>query len=533
MITSPTEVDVVAVEDHAAVAVQPAPSAGAPRAAEEHTLLRAALVVCGLAFLVAYVGVALVRWRYPYELEWMEGGVLGHVQRVVDGQPMYGAPSLRFTPFIYAPLYYYVSAAAAWLLGPNLSTLRLVSMLGSLLALWAIYRIVADETKSRWAGFVGACLFAACFRLAGAWLDLARVDALFMGLLLSALWCVRGVGSRRRALAAGLLFGAAILTKQEALLPSLAVLPFLWRRAPRLAATYGATLAAAVAVPTLWLQYVSHGWFLQYTVVLPTQHAVDNGAVFGFWTRDLIQPLAIAVAIAVAVLASMRGEARRFYVPVIAALILASYTARLHTGGYDNVLLPAYAGLAITFGIGCHAFAQGHHRLHVVGRRVVLTAAIVQFAVLAYNPIAQVPTTSDVRAGDRLVADLQQLPRPIYLPGHSWLLRDLNEPSTAHAGAIGDILRGSIQGSNRDLSRELRQAVAARRFGAIVVDSPSTYSYLPRSLRRYYCIQGVIPRRDVPRVRTGTKVAPATVWVPRTGADAAVETGNACASAVE
>jgi hypothetical protein len=532
VITSPPDVDVVAVEDRTAV-VLPAPTSGAPQADENHTFLRAALLVCGLAFLVAYVGIALFRWRYPYELEWMEGGVLGHVHRVLDGQPLYGAPSLRFTPFIYTPLYYYASAGAAWLLGPNLSTLRLVSILGSVLALWAIYRLVTDETKSRWAGLIGACLFAACFRLAGAWLDLARVDALFMGLLLAALVCVRGVASRRRALVAGLLFGAAILTKQEALLPSLAVLPFLWRRGPRLAATYGAALAAAVAVPTLWLQNASHGWFLQYMVVLPTQHAIEKGSVLGFWAHDLVQPLAIAVLFAVAVLASMRGEARRFYVPVVAALILASYSARLHTGGYDNVLLPAYAGVAITFGIGCHAFARGYPRIRAVSGRVVLTVAIVQFAVLAYNPFAQVPATSDVRAGDRLVADLQQLPRPVYLPGHSWLLGKLHEPTTAHAGALGDILRGSIQGSNRDLRSELQQAVAARRFGAIVVDSPSTYSYLPRSLRRYYCIQGVIPRRDVPHVRTGTKVAPATVWVPRTGADAAVATGNACPSAVE
>ena len=201
---------------------------------QDHLVLRTILLVCGAVFLVMYVVIAVAGWRYPYELEWMEGGVLTHVQRVLHGQSLYGRSSVRFTPFIYTPLYYYASAAAAWVIGPSLSTLRLVSILGSLLALGAVYRLVAAETKARWPGVVGACLLAACFRVAGAWLDLARVDVLFLGLLLAALVCVRGSESWRRALAAGALFGAAFLTNRRRCSPPWPVLPFLWRRGPRI-----------------------------------------------------------------------------------------------------------------------------------------------------------------------------------------------------------------------------------------------------------------------------------------------------------
>ena len=58
-----------------------------------------------------------LRARYPFELEWMEGGVLDHVRVVLSGQPLYRAPSVEFTPFIYTPFYYAVCAALARVFG--------------------------------------------------------------------------------------------------------------------------------------------------------------------------------------------------------------------------------------------------------------------------------------------------------------------------------------------------------------------------------------------------------------------------------
>jgi hypothetical protein len=517
--------DVVTVDRR----TEPAPAAAPvarPAPSREYKVLRAVLLACGAAFFLAYVGIALARWRYPYELEWMEGGSLLHVQRVLHGQSVYGPPSVRFTPFIYTPLYYYASAAVAWFLGPRLSTLRLVSIFGSFVAFWAAYRLVVAETKARWPGIVAACLLAATFRLSGAWLDLARVDALFLGLLLAALVCVRGTTSSRRAVAAGVLFGAAFLTKQEALLPSLAVLPFLWRRSPRIAGSYAASMAAVIGVATVALQYASSGWFLQYTLWLPTQHQLASGNVLGFWTHDLVRSVGLAVAIGVAALVALRAESRRFYVPVVIGLVLSSYTARLHTGGYDNVLLPSYAGIAVAFGIGCYVLTHPPERARRVAR-VVFVVAIAQFVLLAYNPLAQIPSAADARAGDRFVADLRSLPRPVYLPGHSWLLERLGQPTTAHAGAIGDILRGDAGGSNRHLARELRRLVAEQRFGAIVVDSPRELSYLPRNVGRYYCAAQRIRHRDFPKPRTGTRALPSRVWIPRP-ADDPIPTAHEC-----
>ena len=47
---------------------------------------------------------------YPFDVEWMEGGMLLHGHRVQTGEGLYVIPSSEFIPFIYPPLY-------SWLLG--------------------------------------------------------------------------------------------------------------------------------------------------------------------------------------------------------------------------------------------------------------------------------------------------------------------------------------------------------------------------------------------------------------------------------
>jgi hypothetical protein len=490
------------------------------RDAGRPVVLRAALLVAGLAFLACYLAVAFTRFRYPFQLEWMEGGVLDHVQRVLHGQPLYVAPSIHFTPFLYTPLYYYVSAGAAWLFGLHLSTLRMVSIVSSIVAFAAVYRLVWIETRDRWASLVAVGLLAACFRVSGAWLDLARVDSLFLALLLVGLVLVRQATSRRAILVAGLVLAASFLTKQSALLPIAAVVPFVWRRGRQLAAVYMGTVGVVLGGTTLWLNHATGGWFGQYTLDLAGQHAVATGEYIGFFTHDLLRPVGVGLLVgALGLIAYRRGESGRFWLPVTAGLLLASYTARLHSGGYNNVLLPAYAAVAVVLGLGLHTLTRpavlAQHRIAV---RVLLVATLAMFGSLIYNPFRQIPPASATRAGNALVAELARLPGPVYVPSQSWLLPRVRPgaSTTAHPAAMGDILRAHLQGTNRTLARQLHDAVAHQEFGSVVVDSPSTFSYLPKNFTASYCQVETLPRRERVEPVTGTRTAPATVWIPRT-----------------
>jgi hypothetical protein len=71
--------------------------------------------------------VALARLGYPTTIEWMEGGTLEHVARVLAASLSTGRRLLEFTPYIYGPLYYHLAAPVAKLFGLRLLSLRMVS----------------------------------------------------------------------------------------------------------------------------------------------------------------------------------------------------------------------------------------------------------------------------------------------------------------------------------------------------------------------------------------------------------------------
>lgn len=88
----------------------------------------AATVAVAVGYVALFFYVALSRASYPFELEWLEGSMLHEVMRVLEGKPLYQEPSLEYTPFIYPPLYFWLSALSAMLVGPGFLALRSVSI---------------------------------------------------------------------------------------------------------------------------------------------------------------------------------------------------------------------------------------------------------------------------------------------------------------------------------------------------------------------------------------------------------------------
>src|SRR5262249_15590952 len=180
---------------------------------------------------LVYLVTAAWRARFPFELEAVEGHCLQQVRRVLDGQPLYVAPSLGFVPLIYTPLYFYAAAAAAWLLRACLFALRIVSILASVGCLALIFRIVQKQTADSYAALLATGVYAGSYNVAASWFDLARVDSLFLFLLLLAVYSMTFPPSPLRAIGTGLLLFASFMTKQTALLASAPLLAYsLWRR---------------------------------------------------------------------------------------------------------------------------------------------------------------------------------------------------------------------------------------------------------------------------------------------------------------
>jgi hypothetical protein len=480
--------------------------------------LRILTLAAAAAYPIAYVTVAALRVGYPFELEWMEGGTLAHVHRVLAGQPLYVPPTLSFVPFIYAPGYYYASAPLARLLGEGFAPLRLVSLLASLGCFAVVLALVRRETKSREAAVLAACLLAATYAESGTFFDLARADSLYLLLLLAAVAVARR-GTSRSAAACGVLLALACLTKQPALLAAPALVVVHARRGRRRAIVFAAVFAGALGAAVLLLDALHDGWFLYYVFRLTGQGPIKRVLVT-FWARDVLSPLALGALAAAGGLwlRRARGEAREAgdWAWLLAALATPAWAARFNVGSDVNVVMPMHAAVALGFGLAWHEV-----RLRVDGlapdARVPAAAmawmvCLAQFARLLYDPTALVPRRADREAGEAFVRSLKDLPRPVFLPNHPYLLERASLEPHAHQVGINQFLNGPPSAWRDRIADEQRGAIHERRYGAIVLDG---WFWFREDVERCYVAKGpAIPDGDAFWPVAGARLRPQTVYVP-------------------
>ena len=430
-------------------------------------VLRFVLVALAAASLAAYAYVALRRMSYPYDLEWIEGAILQHVERVERGRALYAEPSAGWAPLLYAPLYYLVCAALTPLFDSGLPLLRAVSFADSLGAMALAYLLVRRETASRAAGVLAAGLFAAVYDQSGGWFDLARVDSLMLLLLMGGVLAARYARNAPEAAAAGLLLVAATYSKQQAMFAVPALFLFLWfgRRDRRLALAFGATAATGIAAVYLAADAASDGWFSYYLFELGSQHPYAEQYLYLFFTADMgIVGLALLVAAAGVWRWWRQGDRERlwFYVPLVLALAAGAFLSRIHEGGYPNVVLPAYLAIALVT-----AAALGTERRRFAA--LLATAALVaQFGTLAYDPGKYVPSAEDEARSQRAVAAIRALPGNVYVTSYPIYGRRAGKPEFVHTAAAIDLMRADPSEVRDEFEARYEGAFDARCFSYVI-----------------------------------------------------------------
>ncbi len=501
----------------------------APRRWDAPRAARLAAALLGLAAIATYLVTALFRLTYPFPLEYLESNSLVEVQRILTGHALYAAPTVGYVPDGYPPLYFATSAAAAGMLGLSYLPLRLVSLVSSLVCFAVLTRLVQRETASTAAGIMAAGLLAATYFVTDTWFDVARVDSLFIALSVAALYTARRMRRTRGAVATGLLFAAAFLTKQSGLAEGVAVLTVLAfgprRRLAWLAAlTYGAVLG----ISTLALGLTSCGWYVYYVFLLLSEHTLR------YWTVHLLPMLGIACG------AMVLGVRRA--PPVLAAgcaaLVVESYATQVHSGGGVNDLLPAYLAVALLAGLAIGGHPGGlvsfcadrparsriaSWRAGLTGRRgaaAVAALVIAQLAVLVngFRASQTIPTNADRAVGWRLTSGMRALGGTIAVPSDPGLDLLAGLPAVAHQGATDDVLRASDPAVIASFRSSAARAVATLRFSAIVTENAGSPDGFPPDLARYYrrCPQTLLP--GVPHAVfqpvAGPPGRPVYVWLP-------------------
>lgn len=461
-------------------------------------------------FLIASLG----RLRYPFPLEQLEGPMLLAAERVAHGLPIYIRPNFTFIPFMYAPAYYYVSGWAVRWMGASFVPLRLVSLLSTCASFAVIYGFVlldARGTRGRrhLAALAGAGLYAAAYPWTREWFDLGRVDSLYILLLLIALYCTR----RFHPIIAAIAWTATFLAKQTIFPVALVMLCYDWKR-PKRVLTGTISFVVLAAASTAWLDRVTHGWFRFYAFTVPHANAdlMARSAVT-FVPKELIAPFGIALLIcAIAwgrieggMTASFRRNAAvRFYALAMASIFGLCWFLQAHAGATSNTPMPAYAALAVVFGI---AFARLDASL-VLSERVgwertaLLAAVCIPLISWVYSPRDVVPKP-DVRASqEEMVAWLHEFPGDVYLPSNPSLAVAAGKNWHPGVAALHDALRPDLPAVRQPLLVEIRADVDREKFDGIALDETPgqtmvNYAWLPRDLMSHYPVVGLVPGSEV------------------------------------
>lgn len=509
--------------------------------------LLAAPAIAQLVLLAITIG---ARWSYPYDLEWMEGGMLHHAQRIGDGQGIYGPPSVEFIPYLYTPLYPGVLATLGSMFGLSYQlgrAISIVALVGIAVTVVSIARRATAQAPAdrRFAALTGAALalgvFAAAYPWLEGWYDLVRADTLFLWMVTGGLALLHhtarsgaGAAGHGRTAAAAALLALAFFCKQTGVLFVAAggaiILATNWRRVPVYVATAGAIGLGGVAL----LNAATDGWFWVYAREIHAAHDFNWDRVWMALDMMAWQFPVVTVCVAVGLIVTAVTAAVRRAVPreaqaflvwtfVMAVSVVVGQIGFGTEFAHKNAFMPAMlhggiaAGLAIPAVIACAA-ALGGGRLparwataiaHAPG--VALAAALgVQLALAWWTPGKWVPREVDRAAGDALIARLRAAEGEVWIPSHPWYAELAGKTPYVHRMGIKDVTARKP----RPIAG-LDDALRGHRFALIVLDNRDLHQYgeLP-ALNRNYQEEDALPRTERPRTVTGAIVNPDALWVP-------------------
>lgn len=462
------------------------------------------LAIGAIAALVQTIGTAFSRMAYPFALEWMEGGVVDHVRIVLAGKPLYRAPSFEWTPFIYPPFYYWVCAAFMKVFGVSLFWARFVSTCSMIGAFALVGAFVRREVGGLVGPIVAAGLFAITFKITGLWMDLARVDSLFVALFLGGAYLARFGDTPVKAALGGLLLFLGFFTKQTGLVLAAPVLvTAVWldrRRGLIVAGTFAGLTIGAVQ----WMDLASDDWFRYYVFEVARKHATDWTEWHRFFVETFWQPMPITLAFAIFALAcgALRGgrAVLFFYASLLFLTWVHAFSGMIHNGGYLNALIPYCALLSLLAGVAIGWITKQEvtgrvlRRLQAVGVGLLM----LQLGMLIYDQRPAIPRRRDVATG-KLMIDRWRRARaqhgPVLSLGFGYYGMLAGDPEIhAHTMALSDIFKTADPKYTVPLTEDLQRVLQSRRYRTIIRDE--SFSLVPgnfdQTLRTTYRQQGAL-----------------------------------------
>ncbi len=482
-----------------------------------------ALTAAG-AFVFLFAWISLSRVGYPYDLEWMEGGMLTHSLRLLEGKSLFGPPSVAFIPYIYQPLYSMIVALFGTWFGLSLPLARCVSIVSTWLMAGLLFRTVQRETGSLAVAAAGLGMLFALYPVTGFWYDLARVDSLFMALVFLSLFLAKYHGDRPwTVVAVTVLMVAAYFTKQTALLFVPLAFPVLASSRPSSARVFLATTFFAIAGISLAAHWLTDGWYTYYVQRIVAAEPTNWERIHrGFWVKaasDLPLVLGAAAVSSMLDLAGrpLRSVARKTWHLATVAGMVSGVLSYSWQGGFDNNFIPFYVFAIVP---ACRALAWAWKKAPAPWALAASTALLAQFFILIYDPVKQVPTAEEIADGQQLVDLLASSPGAVLVPEHPWYAVLAGKQPSYHSMALED-LRHEQKGV---WPQDLRDRLRSHYYDMVVIcwdPKRRSLGNYPPELRTFYRKDQVLRFRGrAMGSYVGTWARPTLVYRPRLEHDA-------------
>ena len=497
--------------------------------------------------LVLLVTAIAGRIGYPYDLEWMEGGMLHHAMRIKNGDGIYVPPSVDFIPYLYTPLYPSLLALVG---GTSYFAGRLVSVL-SLVGIGLVGGSQLASKRHQHAhrgpaiagAVLGLGIFTASYPYMEGWFDLVRADTLFLFMITAGIafmprWCVAETGFRghARVAAGGAVLALSFFCKQTGIiyvgLGGMIVLVVAWRRI----AAYVAAAGLLGLGGTWFLNRTTHGWFWTYVSKIHRAHDFNMDRFWKSFSNIFLKfPTMTAVIVTGIVVVGWTWFRYRKLPPQAQPFVLwtATFAVSVVVGAigwgtefaHFNAYMPAFlhgglaAGAAIPAVYECWrlAFAD-HERRDAIATGGALGLAAVLAAgcwVAVWNPQVFIPTAKDKAAGDKLVARIRAIDGKVWMPSHPWYVHLAGKPDTfVHRMGVKDVTTRQTR-----VVEGLDEALRSHAFAAIIVDDRDLHQE-NAVLPAFYHPALKLPADERPRLFTGAKVVPDMIWLPSTKAAA-------------
>lgn len=483
-------------------------------------LEQATVLLVAFTFAAMYLFTAWPRLIYPYDLDFVEDGMLMTSLRLAEGQPIFIPPQADFTPHVYMPLYSWLGGLLFKLTAPGYEPLRGLSLLATLTTSGLIFWIARRESGQSWLGLACAGLFLGGYRLNGFWYELARVDSLFVTLSLAGLMLgVYGHHANLGLVGAAMVLALAFLTKQTAVLLGIGLGIYLLLATGRRAWLYWLPYGLLTVTPVILLNRLSGGWFMVYTYHIASINPVELERVLNYVSSELLGVMAglTSMAIMAAFLtfrqAGLAGLWRQSWFIWIGLAVVISGLGRASIGGNLNNRMIAYSLLCLAPVLLINSL-NGYAKIKP-GWRIGLVSLLIlsQFALGVYNPFRYRPTPAMSASGDRLIDRIAAEDGEVLVlmhPYYAWLAG--KQPAAQIAAMWYTRERGMMS-----LPADFAARLESHYYAAIISDNSlfETEPELQQLLDTYYTPAEILGPAEAPPTDTGMVVRPEVIYRPK------------------